>query len=183
MGRYSGVIVLLIGIGCLLGLTMLLSECPSRGDGSGLRRGCLNNLKQLGGFLLTYDLADEIARVPGADYVLQVGRDLTPQQHRAFHCPGDPTPADEHRCSYRGPDEWLLELQRSRGDGRRDYPYVACDANGPAGDEPYHEDGVCVLCSSGSVEFVRWEDMQGYAGGPVKIGPGSPDPRFRHLIR
>jgi hypothetical protein len=59
---------------------------------------------------------------------------------------------------------------------------IACDASGPNG-EPHHLDGLCVLRSDGSTKFVRWEDMDGYDGGPVPVGPHSPDPRLRHLVK
>ena len=87
-------------------------------------------------------------------------------------------------CSYRGPDLWLLnQLNSGKAPEGKDAPFIACDANGENGDEPHHDDGLCVLWSSGKTEFIRWEEMEGYDGGPVKVGPGSPDPRLRHLVR
>ena len=137
----------------------------------------MNNLKQLGGLFQARQAGGRLEYPVGQAFFLQFRDELRPEDMMVFRCPEGP---DRGLTSYRGPDATALE--RLREPGLRSV-IIACDANGPNGDEPFHDDGVCVLYSSGKTEFIRWEEMEGYDGGPVKVGPGSPDQRFRHLVR
>lgn len=144
---------------------------------------CLQNLDRLGQLLRRLEANGELKPLPGADYLLQVRAGLPERDSVFFQCPGDPD-RDPARCSYRGPDAAFL----ARGAADRNSPeaagqILACCACGDDGREPWHGDGVCVLHVKGVTEFIPYSEMEGYDGGPVPIGPDSPDPRFRHLVR
>ncbi len=102
----------------------------------------------------------------------------------AFVCLADPErpdawcrPCTPH-CFYRGPD---LETARRFVEGTLPPDTViACDADGPGGDIPWHEDYLIVLQASGRVVWLPRGDPSQV---PLVIGPDSPDPRFRHLVR
>ncbi len=198
------VLLLLVLSGAMLCSNLFPGHHPSRGDPCLV--GCMNNLRQLGALMSERLAEDRLQRVPGAVFLKQFAADLRNEDLQTFTCPGDPRypPADDLHwrwpwlvenledlvkryaddwrtapCSYRGPDADLLAEAFG--------PYaprliIACDQNGPDGSAPYHAGGVVVLYNDARVGFIKWEKMEGYAGGPVKVGPGSPDPRFRRLI-
>ena len=141
------------------------------------RQACRFNLSRIGGLLLAKQAGGRLRYPEGSAYLLQVKDEVKAEDMKVFRCPEGP---DDVLISYRGPDATALErIRQPAGESI----IIACDANGENGDAPHHDDGVCVLWSSGKTEFIRWEEMEGYDGGPVKVGPGSPDPRFRHLVR
>ena len=149
----------------------------------------MNNLRQIGGLLETERIAGKLKPLTGQAFILQVSDGVPDDRLEVFSCPGDPdVPDDQEReklhCSYRGPDASTARLYT---EGKLEKPVIlACDANGPDGDEPFHEEGVVVLWSNGYVNFIPWVAMEGYAPGnlnPFRVGPDSPDPRFRHLVK
>ena len=70
-------------------------------------------------------------------------------------------------CSYRGPSAEFLE-KAAKGEAPERY-ILACDRNGAEGRSPHHAGGVAVLWNNSEVQFVRWEEMEGYEGGPVPV--------------
>ena len=147
----------------------------------GTEEVCLGNLAQVGKLLSMRIPGNRLERLDGPDYLLQAKEELKTPKPSLFLCPGheDAAPGG---CSYRGPD-WRM-VEESLKEGWIQKPViVACCANGENGDSPYHEKGVCVLFDTGQTEFFPWTSMKGYEGGPVPVGPDSPDPRFQHLVR
>jgi hypothetical protein len=154
-----------------------------------LRSTCLVNLAWLGSRFA--ELRDDgrlktLKVEPGAAFLIQIAR-TDPEGLRALVCPGDPEAPktvdwNSPHCSYRGPDlETARRLVMERGTIVEPI-IIACDANGPDGDDPFHPKGVLTLWSDGRIRFIRWEKMAGFEGSPVVVGPGSPDERFRHLV-
>ena len=138
---------------------------------------CMFNLKLLAGLFQARQAGGRLEYPVGQAFFLQFRDELRTEDLKVFRCSEGP---EDVFISYRGPDAAALKRLR-KVDGKSDI--IACDANGENGDEPHHEDGICVLYETGKVEFIQWEEMEGYDGGPVKVGPDSPDPRFRHLVR
>ncbi|MEN8149287.1 MAG: hypothetical protein ABFS86_05655 [Planctomycetota bacterium] len=171
--RAAGIWIVVLAI---MGGGLIMAMMPQPHDSPPSYR-CMNNLKQLGGFFQVRQVDGRLEDLVGAAFFLQFRDEVRPEWMAVFRCPGGP---EDVTCSYRGPD--ATSLGRLRDPGLRSV-ILACCANGENGDEPFHDDGVCVLWSSGKVEFIPWEEMEGCDGGPVKVGPGSPDPRFRHLVR
>lgn len=179
---------------------LLIVPWPSGHHHSRRRIECMMNLRQIGAIVADQQSEGvDIHSETGSRFLLQVSPELDDYDLGAFLCPEDERndAAQEiagtaefirlYRsdwrtapCSYRGPDEELLSGLRDR------YPdptvIIACDMNGPDGDEPHHEDGVCVLFETGRVDFLKWDEVEGSDGDPVPVGPNSPDPRFRHLV-
>jgi hypothetical protein len=127
--------------------------------------------------------AGHLRPLAGTAFLLQVAEKFWDEDLRDFVCPEDPERPREVRrdalyCSYRGPD---LETARRFVEGTLpEDTIIACDACGPRGDVPHHEDALVILRASGRVEVLP----RGQPGGaPATIGPDSPDPRFRHLVR
>ena len=148
-------------------------------------------LVHLGGFLRAHQASAKLELLPGASFLLQLAPKVKDEHLEIFVCPGDrsarapavePYRADwkSAPCSYRGPTAEFLE-KAAKGEAPERY-VLACDRNGPDGRAPHHAGGVAVLWNDSTVQFVRWEEMEGYEGGPVRVGPGSPDPRFTHLV-
>jgi len=185
------VVIVVIVFGSVVGLGMLLTGVAVR-EGNEVRDrfGCMNNLKALGELLMARKAGrGKLRPLEGAAYVLQVAPDVNDEDLDVFLCPGAPG-ADElgadfadairklrpehagRLCSYRGPDQTALAAWKKANPGKR--AIVACCAQGDDGLLPYHGDGICVLYETGKVEFIP---------GPVQVGPDSPDPRFRHLVR
>jgi len=158
---------------------------------------CLGHLFHLGGHLRATLASRKLSRRPGREFLLQVAPRVRDAYIGIFVCPGDrrvrgsdvETPAHLARyrddwkaapCSYRGPSAEFLE-KAARGEATERY-ILACDRNGGDGRSPHHPGGVAVLWNDSQVQFVRWEEMEGGDGGPVPVGPNSPDPRFQHLV-
>lgn len=163
---------------------------------------CMNNLRQIGALLLMrMQMGEDIYDQRGAHFLLQVAPEVDAADLRVFLCEGDDRHADlldssdrddrlrrmfkdDRRtapCSYLGPDEELLSQLRENPNP--EIPLIiACDMNGTDGQQPHHPNGVVCLWSDSKVTFTEWEEMEGYDGEPVPVGPNSPDPRFRHLV-
>ena len=159
-------------------LALALLACAPAAEGPKVE--CLQHLYRIG--MLLREHADEVEPRPGAEYLLQLAPFAGEYERRTlFTCPLDPDRATT-RCSYRGPSRALLEAGATeRGSAESKGRIIACCACGDDGTTPWHGDGVSVLYANGTTEFIPWSDMEGYEGGPVRIGPGSPDPRFRDL--
>ena len=164
---------------------------------------CNTGLWILGTHLQTRRDEGRLQALTGSQFLLQIAGDLHDAELHHLVCPGDLERRVERRelwneseefiqrcrddwrstpCSYRGPDKELLaEIMAST---RKITPaIIACDANGPDGRTPYHPNGINVLYENGEVEFLEWYEIKGSDGDPVPVGPDSPDPRLRHLVR
>ncbi|MHC4470246.1 MAG: hypothetical protein ACYS99_04715 [Planctomycetota bacterium] len=158
---------------------------------------CLTNLFHLAGHMRARLASLKLANESGSAFLLQLAPKVKDEWVKIFVCPGDrgvvgtevgtPDFVERYRagwrsapCSYRGPSAEFLAAA-VRGEAPERY-ILACDKNGADGRAPHHASGVCVLWNDSKVQFLRWEEMEGHEGGPVQVGPGSPDPRFRHLI-
>ena len=182
------VVIVAVVIGSVVGVGMLLTGVAVReGNEARDRLQCLNNLKQIGQLLLVRKAGQKLRQDDGEVHLLQTVKEIDYDDFDIFVCPGGP---GEHEfgsnfvkvfCSYRGPDQAALASWKAANPNKD--PIIACDANGDDGLHPQHPDGVCVLHESGAVGFIPWKEMQGYDGGPVQVGPDSPDARFRHLVR
>jgi hypothetical protein len=200
----GGVFLVLLVVALILGglavtAVVLLSDHSGKETGQDLvaRVECMNSLRRFGEMMRGRTEEGSLELLAGAALFLQGAGDFQDEDLVAFLCRGDPRYEEltsDHPalvamfrsdlktapCSYRGPDAQLLrEAIEIPG---ADRAIIACDLNGPDGNEPHHANGICVLWNTMKVDFIRWEHMEGYAGGPVQVGPGSPDPRFRHLI-
>ena len=147
----------------------------------GQAEACRGNLSQIGKLLVERIPGRRLEDLDGPDHLLQVIEDMDPKIPKLFACPGDKawTSGD---CSFRGPD-WAAAQDAINEKLIKRPLIIACCACGEDGDQPWHEKGVSVLYDSFDAGFVPWAEMEGYQDGPVTIGPDSPDPRFRHLIR
>jgi hypothetical protein len=144
---------------------------------------CQNNLRQIGGLLVAEHAAGRLRVLGGAAFLTQLAPLVIDEDLKVFLCPKDPgapgaNTRDRIHCSYRGPD---LETARRFVDGTLPKDAIlACDACGDDGTVPYHEPGLCVMFASGKVECLKRGAPN---GAPAKVGPGSLDPRFIHLVR
>jgi hypothetical protein len=179
-----------------LSVVALLEGLQSHNHRASPRVACMNNLRQIGGLMRGRMAEERMERVPGSAFLKQMAPDIRDEDLVVFLCPKDSRYSsllanqddlvkhyrEDWRtapCSYRGPNAELL-AEAFAPDAPR--LILACDHCGPAGSDPWHETGVVVLFNDGRVDFILWEEMEGYDGGPVPVGPGSPDPRFRRLV-
>ncbi|MBD3336857.1 MAG: hypothetical protein GF355_15195 [Candidatus Eisenbacteria bacterium] len=192
--------LLLFFASCLVG-AYLLGYC---GPDPGVRTKltvCSENLKRIGTLLASMaERGDDIFQESGSRFLLQVAPEMSDEELVAFICPGDPGYAHlvsgESReeltslyrkdwrsapCSYRGPDAAFVQTLRSGG-SLEGAGIIACDMNGPKGNEPYHGDRVIALLGDGRVIMVSLNWMREAYDGSIAVGPDSPDPRFRHLV-
>lgn len=182
-----------LGDGKRIVLSALARNAPERLE-------CLDHLQELGALLMTLRQAGGHFRLEGGPAFLLQFRTWVVDDDAldVFLCPGDPLAAqltarpqlfvkqmrgDDPLCTYRVADDAMIEATFGPGMESEEPVIVACCANGEDGEQPWHEGGVCVLRSDGRPGFVTFEEMEGYDGGPVKVGPGSPDPRFARLVR
>lgn len=164
---------------------------------------CMNNLRILGGLLQKQRPGGkEIYEETGSKFLLQAAPEASDDHLYLFLCVEDerysalrsgygfdkerlsPLFREDWRtapCSFRGPDKWLLERLRS-GAYAREKVIIACDMNGLDGRSPHHIDGVVCLWNTTRITFMEWDQMEGYDGDIVPVGPDSPDPRFQHLV-
>ena len=164
-----------------LAALLLVGSCAPHPDQP--RVECLQNLHRISRLLRALEEEKGLEPRPGAEYLLQILPGLAEHEQSFLVCPLDPDRATT-RCSYRGPDAAFLASEaadRSSPESRA--KILACCACGDGGDEAWHPDGVCVVYVRGATRFIPWSELEGCEGGPVKIGPDSPDPRFRHLVR
>ncbi|MCU0726693.1 MAG: hypothetical protein MUE73_13050, partial [Planctomycetes bacterium] len=144
---------------------------------------CQNNLRQIGGLLLTERDAGRLRILEGAAFLTQLAPLVSDDDLKVFLCPGDPgapeaNARDRIHCSYRGPD---LETARRFVEGTLPKDAIlACDACGDDGTGQWHDRGLCVLYPSLKVECMRRGAPD---GAPAKVGPGSEAPRFVRLVR
>jgi hypothetical protein len=144
---------------------------------------CQNNLRQIAGLLFTEREAGKLRVVKGAAFLTQLAPLVVDEDLKIFFCPKDPgapeaNTRDRIHCSYRGPD---LETARRFVEGTLPKDAIlACDACGDDGTVLHHKSGLVVLFASGKVQGLRRGTPD---GAPAKVGPGSEDPRFVHLVR
>ena len=185
-----------LGLLVALGLVLALAQpfgCDDRGREKRNFVTCMNGMMHLGGLLRARRERGDLCAMAGEAFLLQLADEMKDAHLRFFLCwgePGndcfhryrDPEPVSREglRSSYLGPD---LETAGRFVRGELDVKvFIACDAPGADG-EPHHRHGLTVLRADGLADFVEWKVMQGYDGGPVPVGPDSPDPRFRHLVK
>ncbi len=132
---------------------------------------CRMNFGEIHGMLAVQHAGTGLRPLAGKDFLLQVAEHFGDVDLAIFCCPLDPlapktNPRSSPWCSYFGPDvetarrlvsaDWTVEPAILAG----------CD---------HHEDGVRLLRAGGACEVLK--------GIHVLVGPGSPDPRLRHLVR
>ncbi len=198
------ILVVITIIAALVGMVTLIIP---KGQEAKNRVECMNNLRQIGGFLATIHTGDGFKPYSGAAFVLQVAGDVSDEDLDVFICPGEPDNMDDPRPEV-GSQAFIdmyrkeMDLKTGKvnasftsyaGANRKDYPHPkagpgarktqiwACDKcrNG----QPHH-DGIVVLYSSTKVGFLKLEDLHGQdaEAGTIIVGPDSGDERLEKMI-
>ena len=136
-------------------------------------RRCVWHLRQIGELLAdhSFDRPRTLRALPGARFLLQLEPDCVEDiDLDVFCCHLDPeaprpNPRGALRCSYYGPDAETAEAYAA---GKLTGPVIlaCCDR---------HKGGLLVVWTTGRTETLT--------GQHSPVGPGSPDPRLRHLVR
>ncbi len=121
------------------------------------RRARLDRLRRIGAGLRELARAGRLPGVPGAAFLAAA----LPEADRGL------------AAGFLGPSTALL-AKLAAGET----PLVVA-ADGAA---PGLPDGICVLYEDGRPEFLPYPLLAGFAGGPVRAGPDSPDPRLASLV-
>lgn len=199
------IVLILLGVLVVLSIPFLIllsSRLAPKVTAKRNRTICMDHLRQLGAHLRALESRGELRYLTGEAFLLQVAGELPDDQLEIFVCPahedpGRPRPGTAEfvklyrdldlksrdladRTSYAGPDYRNFPPPLpGRVAGRRIW---ACD-RGVDG-RPDH-DGLCVLWSDGSVEFLGIGDLQGHdpETRAIQLGENSPDPRLRRVRR
>lgn len=164
--------------------------------------GCMHQLSAIGGELIWLKASRRLRLYNGAAFLLQAKDRVSEGSLHYFLCPNDrgerggrppigsaaltdwyrnltlPGGVDEAYCSYAGPD-WRRRPP-GKDDGRKKTRLWACCR---CPDGVTRHNGLVVLWSTGSVEKIPLEEIEGYdyEEDVVVIGPDSPDARLRDL--
>jgi hypothetical protein len=167
---------------------------------------CLNNMRQIGGLLITLQAGRGWKTYSGAKFVLQVARFVDDEDLEIFICPGEPEdPANprpepgspEFTEMYRTMDlegEIDPRLTSYAGPNWKDFPRVLgkelpretrlliCDRCRDG--RPHHQGGICVTYENSKVAFLGWDELEGHDQevGTILVGPESPDERLSKML-
>jgi hypothetical protein len=200
-----------LGLVFIMAVVGLVTLVIPKGHEAKDRVHCMNNLRLIGALLARRQSAGELRQFNGPAFLLQVAEDIEDEDLGIFICPGEPEEAASGRppvgsaefirmyrdlepsdlaedrdwsryTSYAGPNwESFPEPKAGPSGTRRDRMtrLWACDAC--VGGRPHHE-GIVVLYSSGKIDFLLPEQLEGMSEGEFQVGPGSPDPRLERVI-
>jgi prepilin-type N-terminal cleavage/methylation domain-containing protein len=197
-------IEILVVITIIATLAGLVAAIAPKMIEEGKKTESLNNLSQIGKFLLAEHAKGKMHRYSGAAFLLQIKDELKDNQLKVFISPGEeyvgdlprpnpgtpefaemyrnlelPDGVDDRHSSYAGPN-WKAYPPIKSGDESRKTRLWGCDKC-PNG-YPFH-DGIVVLFDDGSTKFLDIEELQGHdaAVGTIQIGENSPDERLKKM--
>jgi len=163
----------------------------------------MNNLKNIGGLLMTKKAAGDMKKWSGAAFLLQVKDQVMDEDLKVFVSPSDDnfpdrplsgtdefiamyrelkdmkTGVEDKHCSYAGPN-WAKFPEKKTGREALRSRLWGCDRCYEG--SPFHA-GVVVLYGTSKVEILKLEEIKGadVEQGIVQVGLNSPDERLKKM--